>query len=144
MAITKEFIGRFIRFGIVGTSGFLIDFSITALFYEVFSLSIILATGIGFCFGATSNYIFNRIWTWRSKNPNIKAEYAKFLGVALIGLGLHYVILLSCMSMDFLNFSIFGIPINNDWTSKLVATGVVLIWNFFANNFYTFRSVNTK
>lgn len=144
MAITKDFIGRFVRFGIVGTSGFLIDFSITAMLYEFFSLSIILATGVGFCFGATSNYILNRLWTWRSKNPNIKAEYAKFLGVSLIGLGLHYVILLICMAMESLHFTMFNFEVNNDWTSKLVATGVVLIWNFFANNFYTFRSVNTK
>lgn len=139
MAITRDFIGRFIRFGIVGTSGFAIDFAITALLYEVFAFSIVAATGVGFCFGATSNYILNRAWTWRSKDPNIKAEYAKFLGVALIGLGIHYVVLLWSMSVVGLDFSIFGFGVNNDWTSKLVATGVVLVWNFLANNFYTFK-----
>lgn len=142
MTIDRQFIGRFIRFGIVGTSGFLIDFSITALLYEAFAISIIIATGVGFCFGATSNYILNRAWTWKSKDPNVKAEFVKFFAVALIGLAIHYVVLLSCMSMFSLHFTIGDFVINNDWVSKLIATGIVLIWNFLANNFYTFRSTN--
>lgn len=144
MTLTNPILGRFIRFGIVGTSGFIIDFSITAILYEFLALSIIVATGVGFCFGATSNYFLNRIWTWRSTNPNIRGEYFKFLGVSLIGLGIHYLILLLCMSLPFLAFSLLGFQINNDWTSKLVATGTVLVWNFFANNHYTFSQQGLK
>ncbi len=140
LGISRELFWRIVRFGVVGTSGFLVDFSITALLYELLGISIVIATGIGFCFGATSNYILNRRWTWRSTNPNIKGEYVKFLGVSLLGLGIHYIVLLGCMQLPWLVINLFGYEISNDWTSKLIATAVVMVWNFVVNNFYTFKT----
>lgn len=129
-----------LRFGVVGFSGFLVDFGITALLYNLFGWSILLATGFGFCGGATSNYFLNRRWTWRSEDPNVGREFVKFFSVSLLGLGLHYLVLLWCLSLAWLSFSVLGVSVNNDWTSKLVATAVVMVWNFLANNFYTFRN----
>lgn len=137
--ISKDLFWRVVRFGVVGTSGFLIDFSVTALLYELLGFSIVLATGIGFCFGATSNYILNRRWTWKSTNPDVRGEYIKFLAVSLMGLGIHYLVLLASMEWLNVSFSMFGLEVNNDWCSKLIATAVVMVWNFLVNNFYTFR-----
>lgn len=128
--------GRLLRFGVVGFSGFCVDFGVTWVFYSALGWSIYLATGIGFCFGATSNYILNRRWTWRSDNPNVAGEFVKFFGVSVVGLGIHYLVLVGCLQLAWLSF---GSVIGNDWTSKLVATVVVMGWNFLANNFYTFR-----
>lgn len=139
LGISKSFFWRFVRFGIVGTSGFTIDFSITALLSVLLGVPIVLATGVGFCFGATSNYILNRTWTWRSDNPNVRSEFLKFLGVSLLGLTIHYLVFLGCTNFEFLRLSLLGLEINNEWTSKLIATAVVMIWNFLANNFYTFK-----
>lgn len=124
------------RFGVVGFSGFCVDFGVTWVFYTPFGWSIYWATGIGFCFGATSNYILNRRWTWRSSNPDVAGEFVKFFGVSLVGLALHYLVLSACLQLEWLSL---GSVVDNDWTSKLVATGVVMVWNFLANNFYTFR-----
>lgn len=133
---------RIVRFGVVGFSGFCVDFGVTGLFRAFFeglaSLFVLnyISTGFGFCAGATSNYILNRRWTWRSDNPNVAREFAKFFGVSLIGLGIHYVVLAFCLGLAGLEF---GSWVDNYWTSKLVATAVVMVWNFLANNFYTFR-----
>lgn len=136
----NDLIKKLLKFGVVGTSGFVIDFSITWLLYEQFAISIYIATGFGFTFGACSNYFLNRRWTWRSTDPNIKREFLKFYTVSAIGLGIHYIVLTMCtMLLPWFEFSLFGVGINNDWTSKLVATGVVMIWNFLVNNFYTFK-----
>ncbi|MEG0466656.1 MAG: GtrA family protein [Mucinivorans sp.] len=137
--ISRALLGRMIRFGIVGFSGFMIDFSITGAIYQWLGWSIFVATGFGFCCGAVSNYILNRHWTWRSDNPNVKSEFIKFFSVSLLGLGLHYLVLWGCLMFPFLQFSLLGFSVNNDWTGKLIATAVVMIWNFLANNFYTFR-----
>lgn len=128
-----------VKFGVVGTSGFIIDSSITWFLYELFGISIFIATGVGFTFGATSNYFFNRRWTWRSTDPNIKKEFLKFYAVSLMGLGIHYIVLTLSTMLPWLTFSVCDFSINNDWTSKLIATGVVMVWNFLANNFYTFK-----
>ena len=128
--------GRLVRFGVVGFSGFCVDFGTTALLNEVFGVWFYLATGVGFCLGATSNYILNRKWTWRSDNPDVAGEFAKFFGVSLIGLGIHYVVFWGCTQVGWL---VLGGVVDNYWTSKLVATAVVMVWNFLANNYYTFK-----
>lgn len=142
--INRPVVRRFVRFAVVGTSGFVVDFSITWLFYSLFSWPILVATGLGFCLGATSNYILNRSWTWRSDNPNVVGEFIKFFAVSIIGLGIHYSVMIGCMAAPLLCFSLFGISIDNTWTGKLIATGVVMLWNFLANNFYTFRNTRNK
>ncbi len=135
-------LGKFIKFAVVGASGFVVDFSITALLSGVLGISMVLATGVGFCFGATSNYFLNRMWTWRSKNPNVRAEYIKFFIVSLAGLGLHYLIFLGAMSLLTGGLDVMGYTLSVEWLSKIIATGVVMFWNFGANNFYTFKGTS--
>lgn len=129
------------RFGVVGFSGFCVDFGITwavrALLGGMASWFVLDygSTGLGFCGGAVSNYILNRRWTWRSDNPNVVGEFARFFGVSLLGLGLHYLVLAFCLGLGGVGFWF----VDGYWGSKLVATVVVMVWNFVANNFYTFR-----
>ncbi len=144
MKISKGLVYKFLRFALVGTSGFIVDFSVTALVSYLLGVSLSIATGIGFCFGATSNYILNRLWTWRSKEEAVTREYLKFLLVSLIGLGVHYLVFLGWFSTFDFSFTVFDIIITPDWIAKIVATGVVMVWNFIANNFYTFRSQNNN
>lgn len=127
----KAFLTRFLKFCVVGFSGTAIDFGLTWLCKEVFKIPKFLANAIGFVVAATSNYILNRIWTWGSTSEQVGVEYAKFFTVSLIGLGLNTLILY-----------IFNEKIKfNFYVSKVIATGVVMLWNFFANNFFTFAGV---
>ncbi len=103
-----------------------------------------IATGIGFCLAATCNYALNRLWTWRSTNPNVRAEYIKFFLVSVTGLGLHYIVYLGSMSLVPPSVTIVDYTITAEWLSKLIATGLVMFWNFGANNFYTFRGNNNN
>lgn len=156
----KKLITRFFKFGIVGTIGTAIDFAVTALLMVSFGLAdyysmsfeeivakgvdnvvyvVLFANTIGFVVAATSNYYMNRIWTWRSKNPNVGSEYTTFFVVSVIGLVINLgVIYWANRSLNW-SFEIAGIYIASFWVSKTLATGVVMFWNFFANNFLTFR-----
>ena len=73
-----EIIIKFIKFGIVGFSGLLVDFGITYLFKEVFKVQRFVANAIGFLTAASSNYILNRVWTFNSDNPEVAVEFGKF------------------------------------------------------------------
>jgi len=130
----ETYIRRFLKFGIVGVSGTIIDFAITWLMRDVVGLYDLLANAIGFTVAATTNYILNRTWTWRSHEKKVGVEYLKFFTVSLIGLGLNTLILsllkhLFTFENEDLDF----------WCAKIGATLVVMLWNFFANNFFTFR-----
>ncbi|MBP5516650.1 MAG: GtrA family protein [Bacteroidales bacterium] len=137
--LEKEFILRFLRFCVVGVSGTIVDFAITWLFRDIIGIHELIANAIGFTLAATNNYILNRIWTWGSHEKNVGVEYLKFFIVSLIGLGLNTLILSLLLHVftfanDDLNF----------WCAKVVATFVVMLWNFLANNFFTFRKKEAK
>ena len=127
----KAFMLKFLKFCVVGVSGTAIEFGLTWLCKEIFKIPKFLANAIGFVVAATNNYILNRIWTWGSTSDQVGVEYVKFFTVSLIGLGLNTLILYIFNEKIKLNF----------YVSKVIATGVVMLWNFFANNFFTFAGV---
>lgn len=125
----KVLIKRFIKFGLVGSSGVVVDFGITWVLRELLQVQQYVANSSGFMCAVISNYLLNRRWTFRSDDPAITAQFMKFLGVALIGLALNNMIIY--MLNDHA-----GMPF---YASKIVATGVVMLWNFAANNWFTFK-----
>ncbi len=127
--IEKSLIFKFLKFGVVGLSGVVIDFGFTYLFKEVIKIQKYVANAIGFTLAATSNYILNRIWTFQSNNPAIAYEYMEFLFISLIGLGINTMVL----------FLLNGRFKYNFYVSKLFAIAVVTIWNFFMNMYFTFK-----
>ncbi|MDR0364631.1 MAG: GtrA family protein [Bacteroidales bacterium] len=126
--ITSELIGKFLKFCVVGVSGTIIDFGLTALCKEIFKIQKYVSNAIGFTIAATSNYFLNRIWAFKSENSQIGQEYITFMIISVIGLLINTSILFLCSKKLHLNF----------YLSKVIATGVTLIWNFLANLLITF------
>ena len=87
-----------------------------------------MANALGFTVAATSNYIFNRVWTFQSHNPQVTLEFTRFFIVSLIGLGL----------TTFIVYAMNGKLKVNFYISKLVAMTFVTAWNFLINAYYTF------
>jgi putative flippase GtrA len=87
-----------------------------------------VANAIGFCSAATSNYFLNRVWTYHSQNPQVALEFGRFFLISLMGLGINTLILWFLVKKMDWNF----------YFSKLLAVGVVTIWNFVVNTLYTF------
>jgi putative flippase GtrA len=125
---SREILFKFLKFGIVGCSGMVVDFGFTYLFKEIVKIHKYIANAIGFTLAASSNYVFNRYWTFHSHNPYIATEYTKFLIFSMIGLGINTLVIWAMVSRYKFNF----------YLSKLFAIGVVTVWNFFINLAYTF------
>jgi len=126
---SKAFLFKFLKFGVVGFSGVFVDFGITYLGKEKLSIPKYLANAIGFITAATTNYYLNRIWTFKSTNPEIMVEFGEFFLISLIGLGLNTLILWILVSRFKLNF----------YFAKIFAIGAVTVWNFLANALITFN-----
>lgn len=121
---------RFVRFGIVGASGMVVDFGVTWLCKEKLRWNKYISNSLGFICAATSNYILNRIWTFESQNEELIREYSSFLIIAVIGLGLNNLII----------YLLHGKLKWNFYLSKLIAIGCVTLWNFIMNYVFTFRA----
>jgi putative flippase GtrA len=126
--INEFFILKFLKFCLVGFSGMVVDFGTTWLLKEKIKVNKYIANSCGFVLAATSNYLWNRIWTFESHNEHITTEFLSFFIISLIGLGLNNLVLWVLSDKLRLNF----------YLSKVFAVGIVTIWNFGMNFIFTF------
>ena len=104
----------------------LIDFSITFLLKEKLKIHRYIASSTGFIVAASSNYLFNRFWTFESTNPRVIVEYSTFIILSLIGLAINNSFLyLFEKNLKF-------------YVAKFLAIAVTMLWNFFTNYYLTF------
>ncbi|MEM1319919.1 MAG: GtrA family protein [Bacteroidota bacterium] len=127
--ITHDLLYKFIKFGSVGCSGLFVDFGVTWGCKEKLRISRYVANSIGFIVAASSNYYLNRVWTFGSLDQQVLLQYTAFFFISLVGLALNNLIIYLLHSRWPINF----------YVAKLAAVGLVLVWNFFANYFYTFN-----
>ena len=119
---------KFIKFCAVGFSGMVIDFGTTWLLKEKVRINRYIANSTGFILAATSNYIWNRFWTFQSENVHIATEYFSFIIISLTGLVINNLLLYFFSDKMKFNF----------YLSKLIAIVVVTLWNFIMNYLITF------
>lgn len=129
MFYLPDIILKFLKFSIVGTAGLVVDFGTTYILKEKIRINKFLANAVGFSLAATSNYIWNRLWTFNSHNPEILFEYTSFILISIIGLGLNTFVLWLLVRNSKRNF----------YLAKAFATFVTVVWNFSANFLFTFK-----
>jgi putative flippase GtrA len=117
---------KFLKFIIVGFLGMIVDFSITILLKEKLKVHRYIANSAGFTLAASSNYLFNRFWTFESNNPRVLQEYSTFIVISLIGLIINNLFLY--LFEKKLKF----------YFAKFLAIMVTSLWNFSANYWLNF------
>ncbi len=127
-------VSKFFRYSIVGIIGTIVDFGALLIQVEIFKFNIYIAICLSFILAASTNHILNRRFTFKSKNSNIKSEYAKFILVSTIGI-------LTNLSIIYFLSEILGL---HYLLSKIIATGIVLFWNFLMNYHWTFNKKHAK
>ncbi|MFA6473753.1 MAG: GtrA family protein [Patescibacteria group bacterium] len=127
---------QFVKFALVGFVNTAIDwtvfFSLTQ-WIPWFHEHILVANGIAFLFGFASSYTFNRRWTFRSKDGNIKRQLTVFLLVNLVGLGISETVV-----------GVVHALTQSRLLSKFLAVALALFWNFFASRKWAFREGGGK
>ncbi|SEL06393.1 GtrA family protein [Parapedobacter koreensis] len=131
MVFDSEFFAKFLRFGVVGLSGVVVDFGVTWVCKEKFRFPKYLANSLGFCVATVNNYLLNKYWTFKVfGNQGLFLEFSKFVGFALVGLLINNLVLFILHGRSKLNF----------YLAKLIAIAIVSVWNFLGNYMYTFSA----
>ncbi len=120
---------RFVKFCLVGATCAGIDFGVTIWGKEKLKFKNLTANSMGFSASAISNFFLNKHFTFVNQNPNITEQFIKFLGVALVGLAINNSLVYLFSERRNKNF----------YLSKIMATAIVMFWNFFINYFFTFK-----
>lgn len=123
-----SFFLKLLKFGLVGLTGFIIDFGITFLVKERLRWNKYVANSLGFVLASINNYVLNRLWTFRSHDPEIGWQFSKFLLVAATGLVFNNLVVYLLTEKVRLNF----------YMAKFIAIILVFIWSFLLNYLYTF------
>jgi len=121
-----ESLSKFARFALVGAIATAIQYAILIVLVRGDLTGPTLASCIGFVVSAGANYSLNYRFTFRSRNSHAGAV-VKFLLLAAAGLALNAGLmrLLTALGWNYI-------------LAQLLATGVVLLWNFFGNSLWTF------
>jgi putative flippase GtrA len=119
---------QFLQFSAVGAVGTLVHYCILVTLTGGLGVNPIVASSAGFACGALTNYVLNYHYTFTS-NKRHRETMTKFLIVALVGMLFNGLIMSVCTEALQLHYLL----------AQLAATGLVLLWNFTANRFWTFR-----
>lgn len=119
---------RFIRFAIVGGFATAVQYLLLVLLVHLAGVDPVWASTVGFVLSAFANYIINYHYTFGSKQRHVTA-LGKFAALASVGLFLN-----SAIMSGLIRLGLHYLP------AQLVATLVVLIWNFVGNSLWTFRT----
>lgn len=150
---------RFAKFLVVGSVGFIIDFGTLTFLVEVVdlpglvsnnsqfseTLGLVIANTISFSLAVLSNFTLNRYWTYpESRGKRKRVQLPQFSVVSVIGLILSNTIL--ALTTPIFNWLISTIPflqgsVSGYMPAKILATIVVLFWNFFINRYWTYSNV---
>ncbi|MCP5004774.1 MAG: GtrA family protein [Planctomycetes bacterium] len=121
-------IDQFIKFTGVGAVGTVAHYATLVFLVHVFAANAVIASSAGAIIGALVNYILNYHYTF-SSSKNHRETIWKFFTIATIGFilnGLVMTLLTEIFTLIYL-------------AAQIITTGIILIWNFFGNQLWTFN-----
>ncbi len=120
---------QFIKFSLVGAVNSLVHFCIFIMLYRGAMMHYLASSVIGYCAGTVNSYIFNRRWTFSSRQEKMKREFGKFVLVNVLAL------LVNVGSLRFFKESL-GLSAE---AGQICAIGLSLVINFLGNRYWTFK-----
>ncbi len=125
------FVRQFFRFVLVGVSNTLLDFLVYFVLTRgtvFFSDYLLFANAVAFSCAVASSFLLNNFWTFKVGAGGWEKRIPKFFVVSTAGLAINSAIVLALVTTGFF-----------DIHAKIVATVVVLVWNFTAQKKWTFK-----
>ncbi|WP_301830172.1 GtrA family protein [uncultured Parolsenella sp.] len=122
----RNLIEQFMKFGVVGIVAFFIDYGVLMLLSQGFGVDAVLSAGISFCVSVVFNYVASMRFVFTHRDDLSRSrEFFIFIILSVIGLVINELIMLAGVAA--LGDSALTVTI-----TKLVATVIVLVWNFFS------------
>jgi putative flippase GtrA len=147
LAANKERV-RFLKFATVGAIGSVIDIVIMNLLTHLLNMRLVYAGTLSLICAILSNFMLNRYWTYPdSRSRPFLHQMSMFFLVNLIGIAfrvpiLHFiepVMARAFERMAHLSHASAEIVARN--ATLAFAIGVVMLWNFFINRYWTYNDI---
>ena len=119
---------QLLKFGLVGASGYLINLGVFAFLSGNLGVYHAVAAVGAFCFAVTSNFLWNRYWTFGPGEGLAHMQAARFLAVSVACLVINLVVLEAIVASS---------PIS-ELAAQAIAVAVAMPFNFLGNKLWTF------
>ncbi len=135
MEPTTQPLIQFFRYVFVGGCSFLVDAGVLWLCVHL-GMHYLLGACFGFVAGLVCNFLLSRALVFRAQEARVGRvlEFVGYAFIGLIGLGLTEVLLYCFTEIVQLHYML----------SKVIASAVVLFWNFFARKILLYQSTGRK
>lgn len=128
---------RFIKFGIVGASGVVVNLAVLYVGQEYLfahitqqTLRLNLSLALAMFIATISNFFWNRRWTWHDRREHrtvpVIAQFGQYALACWIGIAVQFA--LTNVFALFLHYML----------ANLIAVVIASLFNFVANDFWTF------
>jgi len=115
------------KFCVVGAIGYCVNLAVYAALLHA-GLHYLLAATCSFFVAVTSNYTWNRLWTFRDRRAGVAAQGMRFFVVAVASLGANLIVLHVLITLG---------------AGKLVGQAIAIVLvtplNFIGNRLWSFR-----
>jgi putative flippase GtrA len=115
------------KFCVVGAIGYAINLGVYAALLHA-GVHFLLAATCSFLVAVTSNYTWNRIWTFRDRRAGVAAQGLRFLIVSVGSLGANLLVLDALITLG-----------AGKLTGQAIAIVLVTPLNFIGNKLWSFR-----
>jgi putative flippase GtrA len=139
---------RFLRFALVGTIGAVVDFGVMNLLSHFTDMPLVVAGTISFICAVTSNFIWNRYWTYpESRSKPLMHQLGMFFLVNAAGVLIRIPILhfVEPLMLSMFEKSAFFNHASADFLARngtlALAVGIVMLWNYFINRHWTYNDI---
>jgi putative flippase GtrA len=152
---------RFLKFGVVGAIGAVVDFGTFNLLSTALGLWSIAASVLSFSAAISSNYLWNRVWVYPdSRAKPIATQALQFVFVNLVGLLIRTPVFAlsegpltrvaagTLLRMEALSGPLASLAartppaVAGSNLALALAVVIVLFWNFGANRLWTYGDVH--
>jgi len=123
-----------IKFAFTGGVCFLIEYAALIILKEWLYLSAVAATPIAFLISVVFNYLLCVKWVFSGAKEGSRKAQIGFAVTSVMGLFLNWAIMWALTALFGENavlLSLFGVELKVYMLNKIIATGLVMVWNYF-------------
>ena len=132
---TQKWQLQLLRYCFVGGFAFLVDAGLLYVLTEYAGWHYLFSASLSFIAGLCVNYLLSISWIFKSSTySNRTLEFVFFAIIGVVGLLLNELLLYMATDVLHLYYML----------SKVIAAGIIMLWNFFARKYLLFNPQNKK